>query len=78
MTATTEHILNQALELSETERVEIAERLWDSVEPQRPADDLSDAEKSMLDKRWDDIVSGKVKCLTHEEVMTKLKAEYAL
>jgi putative addiction module component (TIGR02574 family) len=78
MTATTEQILNQALALDDSERAELTERLWESIEPQRPADDLSDAQKSMLDQRWEDIVSGKVKCLSHEEVMTKLKAKYAL
>ena len=74
MTATTEQILNQALTLDEHERVELAERLWDSVEPQHREDDLSDEQKATLDRRWEEIESGKVKCRPVKEVISELRA----
>lgn len=75
MTATAESLLHQALKLSEQDRSELVDQLAGSIEPEP---DLSDEEKSTLDRRWDEIVSGKVKCRDAFEVIEELRAKYAV
>ena len=75
MTATAESLLHQALKLSEQDRSELVDQLAESIEPEA---DLSDEEKSTLDRRWDEIVSGKVKCRDAFEVIEELRAKYAV
>ena len=75
MTANAEQVLSQALALDEEDRVRIAERLWESVES---ADDqLTDEQKSTLDRRWEEIASGNVKCRPVKEVIAEMRAKYA-
>ncbi|SKA95270.1 putative addiction module component, TIGR02574 family [Prosthecobacter debontii] len=79
MTATAESILSNLLTLSEEDRLEIADRLQSSVYgPPGESEDveLSDEMKATLDRRWEEIESGKVECIPHEQVMAKLKAKY--
>ena len=76
MPATIESVLSLAMTLSEEERVVVAEQLMDSVPPH--ADELDEATKATLDRRWEEIVSGKVKCVPHEEVMVRLRAKYGV
>jgi putative addiction module component (TIGR02574 family) len=71
MTTTAENILNQALTLDDSERAQLAERLWESVEP-APAD-LTDEQKAMLDRRWEEITSGKVECRPFKETISELR-----
>lgn len=71
MTATAESLLHQALKLSEQDRSELVDQLAGSIEPEA---DLSDEEKSTLDRRWDEIVSGKVKCRDAFEVIAEIEA----
>ncbi|MBL9117250.1 MAG: addiction module protein [Verrucomicrobiaceae bacterium] len=71
MTATAESLLHQALKLSEQDRSELVDQLAESIEPEA---DLSDEEKSTLDRRWDEIVSGKVKCRDAFEVIAEIEA----
>jgi putative addiction module component (TIGR02574 family) len=75
MTAIADEILNRALALDEEERVKIAERLWDSVESAGTVD-LTDEQKATLDRRWEEIESGKVKCRPVKEVISELRAKY--
>lgn len=62
MTATVESVVNQALRLSEDERS------FDHGET------ISDEMKDTLDRRWDEIVSGKVKCRDAFEVLDEIRA----
>ncbi len=76
MPATIESVLSLAMTLSDEERVVVAERLMDSVPV--PEEELDDATKATLDRRWEEIVSGKVKCIPHEEVMARLQSKYGV
>jgi putative addiction module component (TIGR02574 family) len=76
MTTTAENILNQALTLDDSERAQLAERLWQSVEP--APTDLTDEQKAMLDRRWEEITSGKVQTQDGFEVLAKLRAKYGI
>jgi len=73
MTATAERILAQAMSLNESERVELAERLWESLEQRSSGDDLTDDQKKMLERRWEEITSGKVECRPFKEVIDDLR-----
>lgn len=54
----------------------LGERLYGHAEA--PDEPLSDEMKGTLDRRWEEIVSGKVKCIPHDEVMSDLRAKYGL
>lgn len=75
MTAMAKSLLNQALQLSERDRSELVDQLAESIAPEP---ELSDEEKSTLDRRWEEIVSGKVKCRDAFEVIDELRAKYAV
>lgn len=73
MTTTLESVMTQALLLSDEERTELVDRLAASL----PAEDeLSDDVKSTLDRRWEEIASGKVECRDAFEVLAELRAKY--
>lgn len=78
MTATAESILSNLLTLPEEDRLEIAERLQDSVYGTPSPGEISDDLKDTLDRRWEEIESGKVKCIPHDEVLTRLRAKYGI
>jgi len=77
MTATAETILSNLLMLPEEDRLEIAERLQSSVygTPGEP-EELSDEMKATLDRRWEEIESGKVQCRDAFEVIAELRTKY--
>jgi putative addiction module component (TIGR02574 family) len=72
MSTAVESIVTQAMQLSEEERGEIVDRLAGSLQPE---DELSGEMKATLDRRWEEIESGKVKCIPHEEVMARLRTK---
>jgi putative addiction module component (TIGR02574 family) len=79
MTATAESLINTLLELPEEDRMEIVERLQDSLfDTSHPTEAITDELKATLDRRWEEIESGKVKCIPHETVMANLKARHGL
>jgi putative addiction module component (TIGR02574 family) len=62
-------IKEQALKLPAEDREVLAQELWDSLD-----DEPLDPEfKAMLDRRWEEIQSGKVKTIPHEEVMARAR-----
>lgn len=82
MSTTAESLLPTLLSLSEEDRLMLADRLQKSVfdraseaEPEN-ADDLSDEMKTILDRRWEEIVSGKVQTRDAFEVLAELRAKY--
>ena len=74
MTATIDSVLSLAMTLSDEDRAIVAEQLIDSVAP--PTEELSDEAKATLDRRWEEIVSGKVQCRDAFEVLAELRAKY--
>lgn len=76
MTATAEALLSDLLTLPEEDRLEIAERLQDSVQAGPEDTGLEDGLKATLDRRWEEIVSGKVQCIPHDQVMASLRAKH--
>lgn len=54
----------------------IGERLYGAAEA--PDEPLSDEMKDTLDRRWEEIVSGKVQCIPHEKLLQELQAKYGV
>ena len=78
---TAEALFTQALTLSEDERLTLIHRLENSLYPSQPDSDESTApltaqEKETLDRRWEEIVSGKVKCRDAFEVLAEIRARH--
>ncbi len=79
MTTTAESLMNTLLDLPEADRMEIVERLQDSLfDVPQPAEEISEELKATLDRRWQEIESGQVECIPHETVMANLKAKHGL
>lgn len=74
MTTTVESIVSQAMLLSDEERSAVVDRLVESFHHDQ--DELPDEMKDTLDRRWEEIVSGKVKCRDAFEVLDELRAKY--
>ena len=71
MTVAARKIVKQALALSESERAKIVSELLKSLsddEENIPQDEWDEAWKKELEKRIDEIESGKVKCIPYAEV----------
>ena len=71
MTVAAKKIVKQALALSESERAKIVSELLKSLsddEENIPQDEWDEAWKKELEKRIDEIESGKVKCIPYAEV----------
>ena len=61
-------MIEQALKLSVEDREWIAQELWESLEDEPIDPEL----KAVLDRRWEEIESGKVKTIPHEQVMAEM------
>jgi len=70
-TSSAEEIVNQALKQSKKQRAFIAETLINSLDTEID-DDVEIAWQIEIDKRLKDIDSGKVKCISWEEVRSRL------
>jgi putative addiction module component (TIGR02574 family) len=64
-----EEIKAQALKLPPDDRETLAQELWQSLE-KAPLDPEFMA---MLDRRWEEIATGKVQTVSHEEVMANAR-----
>ena len=69
-----DQIASEALQLDSKERAILAETIWESLEdPYIASTDISDKEAVRLARRRDDeIESGDVKPLSHNELMNRL------
>jgi putative addiction module component (TIGR02574 family) len=73
MTATAEALLSTVLDRPEDDLIEFAVRLQDRAASVAD-DELSDEMKATLDRRWEEIESGKVTCIPFDEVINQALA----
>lgn len=75
MNATVESVLKTALKLSDEDREMLYLKLGDSLYSAKDEgeDELSDEMKATLDRRWEEIESGKVKCEDAFVVLERLR-----
>ena len=78
MSATLEKVAEEAKGLSLADRSALTRILIESLDAE-PAEDLAEAEQAWqaeVEKRVDEIKSGRVKTIPAEEVFAKLRAKY--
>jgi putative addiction module component (TIGR02574 family) len=68
-------VLKELLELTPAERIELAQDLWDSIEPQEMPP-LSDEQKQEIGQRYAALVSDPNTGSKWEDVKTRLLARY--
>jgi putative addiction module component (TIGR02574 family) len=68
-------LLEELLELSPEERIELAEELWASIEPQ-DMPPLTPEQKEELDRRYTEHLRDPGRALTWEDVKARLLARY--
>lgn len=78
MKATLEHVAEEALSLSSSDRVALTRILIQALDAE-PAENPAEVEQAWqveVEKRVDEILSDRVKTIPAEEVFTKLRAKY--
>ena len=78
MNATLEQVVEEAKSLSLADRSALTRILIESLDAE-PAEDLAEVEQAWqaeVEKRVDEITSGRVKTIPAEEVFAKLRAKY--
>jgi len=74
MSLATDEIVQAAMTMPDRQRAALAEALWDSLDDQA---EVNDAWTSEISSRVDDIVNGRVRLLTREEVDARVAASLA-
>jgi putative addiction module component (TIGR02574 family) len=76
MTATAQKVLDEALQLPEDDRDWIADSLWRSIDrpTEEDAEPLDPAWEAEIERRIEDVRSGKVKMVPHEEAMARIRS----
>jgi putative addiction module component (TIGR02574 family) len=78
MKATLEKVAEEALNLSVSDRSALTQILIRTLDPE-PADDAAEVQQAWqveVEKRVDEILSGRIKTIPAEEVFAKLRAKY--
>ncbi len=73
MTQTLQDLLPQVQQLSSEDRAELASILLRSLEPEEDPEDVAAAWAEELERREEEIRSGKVVAIPHEQVMAELR-----
>ncbi len=68
-------VLKELLELTPEERIELAEDLWDSIEPEKMPP-LTAEQKQEIERRYTEHVRDPERGSTWEDVKTRLLARY--
>ena len=78
MSATLEQVAEEALNLSSRDRAALTQILIQALdlEPAEDAAEVQQAWQAEVEKRVDEIKSGRVKTIPAEEVFAKLRAKY--
>ena len=78
MKSTLEQVAEDALSLSLSDRSALTRILLQTLDPE-PAEDAAEVEQAWqleVEKRVDEVLSGRVKTIPAEEVFAKLRAKY--
>ena len=73
MSSMAKRIITEGMNLSSSERAQIAEELISSLDKQ-PDEEVEKAWQAEINRRIDEVESGKVQCIPWEEVLEKLRA----
>ncbi len=73
MSSTAKRIITEAMNLSSSERAQIAEELISSLD-ELPDEEVEKAWQAEINRRIDEVESGKVQCVPWEQILEKLRA----
>lgn len=74
MSSQADTILEQVRQLPQAEREEVYWQIGDSLFAQEAREFMTDELQATLDRRWDEITSGKVQCLDAFAVLNQVEA----
>jgi len=77
MNARTKKVIDDAMELSASERALVVSKLEASLEGEDSPEDVAKAWDEEIARRLDDVVSGRVKTRDLDASMSELEAKYA-
>ena len=69
--------LPQVLALSAREKLELVDEIWQSIGTSVEAMEVTQEEKNILDKRWDDFLKNPASALTVDQFRDKMSARRA-
>jgi putative addiction module component (TIGR02574 family) len=61
-------VLNEVMALPAVEKLELIDKLWESISPELDQADVSDEEKKLLDERWEKYLANPESALTMEQL----------
>lgn len=64
--------INKLLSLPQNQRRKIAEKLWESLSPNKSTVKLSKEERVLMEQRWDTYITGKMKFYSSKEMQNKV------
>jgi putative addiction module component (TIGR02574 family) len=76
MTATAEELVNRALLLAPADRVELAERLWASLDDTMPPNQIERAWLEEIERREQSLLEGKTHLLAPAEAKERLRQKF--
>ena len=60
-------VLNEVMALPAVEKLELIDKLWESISPEEDQGEISDEEKKLLDERWENYLKNPDSALTIEQ-----------
>jgi len=61
-------VLNEVMALPAVEKLDLIDKLWESISPELDQADVSDEEKNLLDERWENYLKNPESALTLEQL----------
>ena len=64
--------INKLLSLPQNQRRKIAEKLWESLSPNKSTVKLSKEDSVLMEQRWETYITGKMKFYSSKEMQNKV------
>ena len=61
-------VLNEVMALPAVEKLDLIDKLWESISPELDQADVSEEEKNLLDERWENYLANPESALTLEQL----------
>jgi putative addiction module component (TIGR02574 family) len=67
-------VLNEVMALPAVKKLDLIDKLWESISPELDQADLSDEEKKLLDERWENYLKNPESALNLDQVKALVAA----
>jgi len=61
-------VLNEVMALPAVEKLDLIDKLWESISPELDQADVSNEEKNLLDERWENYLKNPESALTLDQL----------